>query len=186
MQNDILVVGIPKSGTNALVKACKLVGLRPSEHMHTANFRLAEKHKVAYIYRNPRNVLISALRYRNHQSRYMTSDITEEKLIECFFDFFNAPINCFYMGYARWMTSQAHIVRFEDLIKDENELIRLADYGGVERKHGLHGELFGGTNTWTGELSDWRKFWTDGIDKVWKEEGMEDIEKGLGYGSDNV
>ncbi len=89
---DILVIGIPKSGTNATEKACKMIGLNPARHQHTANYRLALKNKVAYVYRNPRNVLVSAVRYQNHQMRGWDESITEEKLINQFFDFFNASM----------------------------------------------------------------------------------------------
>lgn len=37
LMEKCLVIGIPKSGTNALVKAVRELGGNPSEHMHTAN-----------------------------------------------------------------------------------------------------------------------------------------------------
>lgn len=178
---DCLVVGIPKSGTNALVKAVRELGANPSEHMHTANYHLAETNKVAYIYRNPRNVLISALRYRNHQRRGWEDTITEEKLVDCFFDFFNASMPGVYRSYEKWMTSLAHIVRFEDLVSGA-AMPALAAY--LDRPC-REFKMEGGTYTWTGRLSDWREHWTDGIDKVWHEEGMVETERGLGYENDS-
>lgn len=172
-----LVIGIPKSGTNALVKAVRELGGNPSEHMHTANYRLAEANKVAYIYRNPRNVLLSALRYRNHQRRGWENTITEEKMIDCFFDFFNAALPSVYQGYAKWHTSKAHLVRYEELVSGE-AMPGLAAYLGVPMRQF---ELAGGTYTWTGNPSNWREYWSDGLDRVWHEEGMVEIERGLGY-----
>lgn len=174
---DCLVVGIPKSGTNALVKVVRELGANPSEHMHTANYHLADTNKVAYIYRNPRNVLISALRYRNNQRRGWDDTITEAKLVDCFFDFFNASLPWVYRGYRKWMDSQAHVVRFEDMVSGK-AIPALAEFLGVPYREF---QIEGGTYTWTGRLSDWREHWTDGMDKVWHEEGMGEVERGLWY-----
>ena len=175
-----IIVGIPKSGTHALQKAVRELGCDASEHLHTCNYHLAENNKVAYVLRNPRNVLISAMRYKNHQMRGWKDTITDEKLIELFFEFFNCSMPGVYVSYEKWLTSKAHVVRFEGLV-DRSEIPGLAAFLGVPNKPIA---LEGGTYTWTGELSEWDKFWTPGIDKVWKEEGMVEIERGLGYVND--
>ena len=175
-----IIVGIPKSGTHALQKAVRELGCDASEHLHTANYHLADTQKVAYVLRNPRNVLLSALRYRNHQRRGWEDTITEEKLIDCFFDFFNASLPGVYRSYEKWLTSKAHVVRFEGLM-DRSEIPGLAAFLGVPNKPIA---LEGGTYTWTGKLSDWREYWTEGIDRVWREEGMEVVERELGYAND--
>lgn len=177
---DCTIVGIPKSGTHALQKAVRELGCNASEHLHTANYHLAERQKVAYVFRNPRNVLLSALRYRNHQRRGWEDTITEDKLIDCFFDFFNASLPGVYRSYEKWLTSKAHVVRFESLL-DRTAIPSLAQFLDVPFKQI---ELEGGTYTWTGALSDWRQYWADGIDKVWFEEGMGEIELSLGYVND--
>lgn len=176
----ILIVGIPKSGTHALQKAVRELGCEASEHSHTANYRLAEDNKVGYIIRNPRNVLVSALRYRNHQVRGSEKTITEEKLIGQFFDFFNTSIFGAYVGHARWMDSKAHIVKYEELM-DRSAVPALAKFLGVPDKPI---EIEGGTYTWTGTPSDWTQYWSEGIDRVWREEGMVVIERELGYSND--
>lgn len=175
-----IIVGIPKSGTHALQKAVRELGCEASEHLHTCNYHLAENNKVAYVFRNPRNVLISAMRYKNHQMRGWKDTITDEKLIDLFFEFFNASMPGVYRSYEKWLTSKAHLVRFEGLL-DRSEIPALAAFLGVEDKKI---KLEGGTATWTGELSDWRKFWATGIDRIWREEGMVEIEQGLGYVND--
>lgn len=181
---DVLCIGIPKSGTNMTEKVCKLLGVNPSPHTHTANYHLAETNKVAYVYRNPRNVLISAQRYQNHQVRGMKDDLTEEKLITMAFDFFNAPIWAVYNGYSKWLTSPACCFKYEDMI--EGKADGLADYLGVKRRDDIKERLAeGGTPTWTGKPSKWEDYWTTGLEKVWIEEGMVEIEKGLGYGNNN-
>lgn len=176
----IYIVGIPKSGTHALQKAVRELGCDASDHLHTGNYHLAETNKVAYVLRNPRNVLLSSIRYRNHQMRGWEDTITEEKWIDGFFNFFNTPLPGVYYGYAKWLTSKAHIVRFESLM-DRSAIPALAAFCEVSVKPIA---LEGGTPTWTGELSDWRKYWTEGIDRVWREEGMEVVERGLGYAND--
>ena len=179
---DILVIGIPKSGTNACVKACRLLGLNPSEHMHTSNYHLSEDNRVAYVYRNPRNVLISALRYRNHQRRNWEDTITEEKLIEVFFDFFNAGLPAVYQSYLPWLSTTACSFKFEDMIADKKVMCKIADYMDVPHPScDTFAKLWGDTPTFTGELSDWSQYWTSGLDKIWVEEGMNAIEMEFGY-----
>lgn len=181
MTFDVLCVGIPKSGTNMTEKACRLLGVKPSPHMHTANYHLAEKNKVAYVYRHPRNVLISAVRYQNHQVRGMKDDLTEDKLITMAFDFFNAPIWAVYRGYDKWLTSGAYCFKYEDMVTGE-AACGLADYLGVARRSDIAERLAeGGTPTWTGKPSRWEDFWGESIDRVWRDEGMLVIERELGY-----
>lgn len=179
---DVLCIGIPKSGTNMTEKACKMIGVAPSPHMHTANYLLAGRHKVAYVYRNPRNVLISAQRYQNHQMRGWEKTVTEEKLIAQFFDFFNASMPAVYNAYQKWFDTSAYCFKFEDMISDRKTIDGLADYLGKPHvgNNALE-QLQGGTATWTGRLSDWTEFWTPELDKIWVEEGMLEIEKKLGY-----
>lgn len=181
-QYDILCIGIPKSGTNMTEKACRLIGVSPSPHMHTANYLLAEKHKVAYIYRNPRNVLISAQRYQNHQMREWENTINEEKLIAQFFDFFNASMPAVYNAYQKWFGTKAYCFKFEDMISDRSVIDGLAEYLGKPKPgNEVLKQLEGGTSTWTGRLSNWEDFWTPNLERIWIDEGMLEIEKRLGY-----
>lgn len=180
--SDLLVIGIPKSGNNVTERACKLLGLSPAGHTHTANYHLADTNKVVYVYRNPRNVLISALKYRNHQRRGAEDTITQDKLIDVFYDFFNNSLPSVYTGYMPWMSSKACIVRFEDLLSSKNEMDRIADYMGVQRtSDDAFKRLYGESPTWSGKLSEWKDHWGDSIDNIWNMEGMPEIEKSLGY-----
>jgi len=183
MKSDVMVIGIPKSGNNVLEKACYLLGLKPTHHKHTTDWHLAEKNKVVYIYRNPRNVLLSAVRYQNEQVRDSTKDISPDKLRDMFYDFFNCSLPYVFRAYEGWMTSNALIIRFEDLISDKDCMDKIADYCGVEKPSyetfkGLYGAK---TPTWSGKLSDWQEVWCPEIDKIWKDEGMLEIEQSLGY-----
>jgi len=182
MTNDIRVIGIAKSGTNATEKACRLIGLNPTHHQHTANYHIAETEKVAYVYRHPRNVLISAVRYWNAQVRGSTQDITEEKLIDKVFDMGNASIYAIYYSHLEWLDSKACVFRFEDLIASKDVMDKIADYMNVERPSlGKFLALQGDTPTWTGRLSNWEEHWTDKLNKIWKAEGMLEIERLYGY-----
>lgn len=180
--NSPLVIAIPKAGNNATEKACRLLRLEPAHHKHTANYHLADTNKVVYTYRNPRNVLVSAVRYQNEQIRNYTKDITEDKLIDLFFDFFNCSLPYTYRAYSRWMDTSACIIKFENLVSSIDEMNKIADYMGVEHATPeTYGKLYGSSPTWSGRLSEWETVWTDGFDKIWKEEGMVEIEQGLGY-----
>jgi len=111
--------------------------------------------------------------------------ITPEKLVAQFFDFFNSSMPAVYMAYAKWLDSKAYCFRFEDLFMQGQENQRvfdgLADYLGKPRKIWTKESIIGGTPTWTGKLSNWQDFWFPEIDKVWREEGMVEVEKALGY-----
>lgn len=180
--SDLIVVGIPKSGNNLAEKACKLLNLDPVGYRHTANYHLADSNKIIYVYRNPRNVLISALRYRNHQRRGDEDIITQDKLIDVFYDFFNSSLSSVYRAYAPWMESKACIVKFEDLLKSKDEMNKIATFMNVNLcTDKQFKQLYGESPTWSGKLSKWEPVWGEEIDRIWNEEGMVEIEKGLGY-----
>lgn len=177
-----LVIALPKAGNNVTEKACKLLGLSPAHHKHTANYHLAETNKVIYTYRNPRNVLVSAVKYLNSQVRGMDSNITEDKLIDQFFDFFNCSLPYTYRAFAPWHKTSACIIKFEDLITKKEEMNKIADYMGVKHcSDAIFAQLYGSSPTWSGKLSEWELVWTEKLDHYWKEEGMVEIEQGLGY-----
>ena len=179
--SQVLIAAIPKSGNNMMQKACHLLGVE-AEYAHTTNYHLADTRRCIYIYRNPRNVLVSALRYRNHQRRGYGTEITTEKLIDVFYDFFNNSLPSTYQAYSKWMGTNAHIVRFEDFISNPGEFDKLADYLQVPRRPEAYKELSGGTATWTGSLSDWTQHWSPELDAHWIANGMPEIEHSLGYG----
>lgn len=183
--DSVLVTGIPKSGTNATQRAVTLLGLKSHrEHMADVQGSLASYKKIVYVYRNPRNVLISAVRYHNAQVRGADDSITEEKIRSKFFNFFNSVMPCTYKYYNRWLdVTTVHHVRFEDLIADDNALRDMAAYLGVDYNNSWP-MLPGNTGTWTGQLSDWKEHWTPAIGEMWKSEGMQEIEEGLGYLND--
>ena len=170
-----LVIALPKAGNNVTEKACKLLGLSPAHHKHTANYHLAETNKVIYTYRNPRNALVSAVKYLNSQVRGMDSLITEDKLIDQFFDFFNCSLPYTYRAFAPWHKTSACTLSWGFIIKRRNE-----------QDCWLHGcETLFWCNLrstlwyqvlWGGKLSEWLVR-TDKLDHYWKEEGVVEINK---------
>jgi hypothetical protein len=108
--------------------------------------------------------------------------VTEEKLIDQFFDFFNSSMVGSYTAYQKWFDSSAYCFKYEDIQKDMNVVNGLADYLKKPRPStDFLSKIPGGTYTWTGETSDWRKYWTENLDRIWRDEGMVEIEKKLGY-----
>ena len=181
---EVYVVGIPKSGTNAAEKVCKLLGKRP-KRLHTSNWRLANDNKVLFIYRNPRNVVISAVRYQNQQVRDETPDVTDKKIIDQIYGFFNTSLRSYYEVYYPWLNSKACKVKFADLVSNPSTVKSIIDYMGSNAKpENIVKNLPGGTGTWTGKYSDWTKYWSEEVDKVWKEEGMVEMEKKWGFDND--
>ena len=176
---QLAVTGIPKSGTNALWKACKLLNQK-AMHIHTTDTGLLDKMKVVYVYRNPRNVLVSAVRYQNEQLRGMDQEVTQEKLRDSFFNFFNARLDTMYDGYAPWLDSSAYKVSLEAFLKNDQEMRRLAKYLGVGYNNTWE-QLPGDTYTYMEEKSDWRQHWGPEIDSLWEEFGMKGLEEILGY-----
>jgi hypothetical protein len=178
---DIWIVGIPKSGTHAAEKACKLLGLKTHvDSRHSANYHLAEDRKVLFIYRNPRDLLISTVRYRSEQQRY-PFDISQEKLVEVFFDLANASLPAVLTSFERWFETEALSLKLETLVQSPQGINEICDYMGIPHRLDAFYELPGGTATWNDKQSNWKDHWGCEIEKVWKEEGMYDVETKWGY-----
>lgn len=176
--------GFPKSGNHALARALESLGW-PAGVAHipfSAGWPDGVTHLV-YIKRDPRNVVLSALRaegnapspglflsfVRNFRTRYVGG----ESLI-------NAMAR-----YEGWLTdAKALVVRFEDLIAGDAELRRIADYLGAPYHAGAY-EAFmsppGLTLTWTGALSDYRTLWTADVAREWEREGGNELLERWGY-----
>lgn len=181
---DVAVVGIPKSGTNATEKVVRLLGRTPSHHMHTPpREEIYTKHKVIYIRRNPRNVLISWLRYHERE-------LTEKNMIDTIQDFgypdedrqHGNSMFDMYTAYDEWRSiPSVCVVRYEDLVQDQDTIDRIADYLNVPRSDGILPSLPKGTYTWNDKKSNWKEYWTDRVEGAWLMSGMPVIESTMGY-----
>jgi len=166
--------GFPKSGNHALAKACELLGL-PVEVQHLTYREKVAGGKYILIVRDPRNIVVSMLRFRYKPQ-------TPGMFITTFRKFQDKPLVEELGEYEGWLgDSETLAVKFEDLIVGQNQMEKIAAYAGVPYLDGAFEELPGLTRTWTGEYSDYRKLWTPEVDKVWREEGGQELAARWGY-----
>jgi len=108
--------GFPKSGNHALVKALELLGI-PARVNHLP-FGAAVDEPHVFIKRDPRDVVVSALRFKHRQVtagtyiaqfRRFELDPKERSLVAAMAEF------------EPWLT-RAYVVRYEELIADEAQL----------------------------------------------------------------
>lgn len=161
----IITNGFPKSGNHALVKACQLLGV-PCDVNHLPFGKLPEETtKHILITRDPRNIVVSWLRFQG-------MPVTPGMFITHFRKF-TADSLVNEMGtYDGFLTDpNALVVKFEDLIASDAEMRRIAEYLDVPYIDGAFESLPGMTRTWTGEYSDYKKIWAPQVQEVWDNEG---------------
>ena len=188
----IIVNGIEKHGTHALLKTVELLGMpvrcsvasEGAEHCHLQHTRkLAKKNrhnKHLFIIRNPKNAFISYLRDRNLplQSGMMASRIQVIDEKQTYYQMCKP-----FLG---WLNEQSvHVVRLEDLVSDGGKTIDgIADYLGVPHQPEAFENLPGHTVTWNPIPSDYKKLksWNEFVQAAWEKHGGLELEKALGYG----
>lgn len=172
---DLTINGIPKAGCHALLKACELLGI-PTGNVEHLTYKEKTERKYVFIIRDPRNILISWLRSKS-------KEVTQGNFISAFrrYDERQSFIEHI-KSFLGWLSDpDTLVVRFENLIKDDKEMRRIADYLGVSYLDDAFENLPGLTRTWTGKYSDYQDIWTEELQKVWNEEGGVEIQKLLGY-----
>lgn len=220
--------GMPKNGTNLLLKICGFLGFKDSEififsdnrgktkarkperdsgakerihidaafekdnayfchaHLFPWNFT---NHKVITIFRDPRNAIVSAMRYQKKHG--MTERETIIKFIRYGYRQFPTWVD-YNNKFLPWL----HLglpVRFEK-ISEVDTLEEICNYLGVEADCKLLSEnLLGGGkvingkpmyssfSTWSGKNSDWKEYWDEKIDKLFMETGGGELLEALGY-----
>jgi len=173
----ICVNGSPKSGTHALLKACELLGVNPYmvNHIPFGNTLPEGTDKHIVIFRDPRNVVISWLRFQR-------KDITEGTIIAAATN--TVKLQSQFVG---WMNDPSTLIlKFEDLIKNDAEIRKLANYLGVNYLDSAFPNLCGFTRTWTGSgrtpnYSDYTKYWTPAVEAFWASEEPAALLNTLGY-----
>lgn len=162
--------GSPKTGTHLLVKSVRMFNCVIASHNHNPELS-PTKH--IHIRRNPRNAIISYLRMDK-------TELTSKNII--------SKMKLFIDEYSQYvhLLSDKNIlnVSFEDLLTDENELKRIADFIGFPLVDNHFKMLWGNTATFTGSLSNWRDYWCRDIIKAWSELGGVELENSLGYNPD--
>jgi hypothetical protein len=151
--NAVICNGIPKAGTHALKKGVELLGVQ-AEHQHTPHAD-KEDGKQVVIFRHPKNIIMSWVRFSKRQ-------ISEGLILGAIQSF--EPFAA-YDGYLDDDTVLT--VRFEDLVADQKELVRISEYIGVDYIDGAFEMLPKHTRTWTGDFSNWEDHWTDRIQESW-------------------
>lgn len=159
---NIRAHGHPKHGCHMLTKAVELLGVPCSvEHIKHADKPAGDKS--VFIKRDPRNALVSWLRFRG-------ITVAQGTLITAMQDFDGMPYAQSLSEYAGWLSEPGvHVVEFEALRTNEQTLRDIAAYLGVPYLDDAFQSLPGGTFTWTGSLSDYRPLWTPAVQAAWDE-----------------
>jgi len=162
--------GSPKTGTHLLVKSVRMFNSVLVSHNHNPKLS-SDKH--IHIKRNPRNALISYLRMDK-------VELTPNNIINRMKTFIDE-----YSKYIHLLDDKAILnVSFEDLLTDENELKRIAEYIDLPLVDNHFKLLWGNTMTFTGSLSNWRDYWCNDIVDSWFIFGGVELERALGYNPD--
>ncbi len=166
-----MINGLPKCGNHALQKACSLLGVDlPINHLpYQAGQRCL------FITRHPRNMAISMIQETRR------CPVTPVGLLY--------GLDLCYPGdslqrlsddFAGWMTD-ATIIQYEELTASDAGMRKVAGWLGVPYIEGAFEQLPGGTFTWSGNPSDWRKIWTDRAQTKWEAMGGPEMEVRYGY-----
>jgi hypothetical protein len=173
----ILVNGIPKSGTHALLKAVQLLGI-PDDAVRLEHlpFGLLPDgvNKHIYIIRHPRNVLVSYCRWQNRP-------VAAGMLIGFMRSFEGKSFADYWQTFSGWMTDPAtFVVRYEALLANSAVIAKIAAYLGVPCLVDAFANIPGLTPTWTGAPSDWSTVWNRDIDAEWQKD-CQGIQEAMGY-----
>lgn len=185
---SILINGIPKHGTHALLKAVELLGVpvkygnHPgAELVHMINEGEPVESKHIFIVRHPKNAFISWMR---HYNLPLTSGMLQSRLQNMQEPEGNYLDFC--QKFLDWMVCpDTLVIKFEDLISDQATITKITKYLDVPDQPDVIQNLPGHTLTWTGQLSNHETLdaWDDGVETVWKNIGGEYLMETLGYGS---
>ena len=184
----VIANAVPKSGTHALLKAIELLGVPQAKetfgegvmltHLE-ATETIPDEVKVVTVFRNPRNCLVSMCRFQGRPiAAGFLIGIIRAYMVR------DKSMRAYFEAFLPWM-EQSHCIRYESLCDSDETLRGVAAFLGVPYLDDAFPNLLGGTMSWTGKPSDWRAHWNDSIQRVWEEEGMDEIEKVLGYGTVN-
>ena len=166
--------GAPKSGTNLLLKAINLFdteGVRKHHYGFDKPFPFeGEAHPQVQIIRNPRNTLISWVRFK----KLPRNNDTIIKSMEFCIDYMNGHFDC--IADDRW-----HTVRFEELLSDPSVIEGIGEYLGLPLVENHFEKLWGDTDTFTNDLTDWKDWWTEEVNEAWTAKGGVELEIKMNY-----
>lgn len=166
----ITTSGHPKSGCHLLTKAVQLLGVNCGvEHLEcpvTVLPSMFEDGKHVFIKRDPRNVVISWLRFHGRPA-------TRGMFMTALSDFYQGrTLAESFARYEGWLDDpHTLVIRFEDLSTEKSELVRIAEYLNVPYLDDAWPALPGGTMSWSGKHSDYREIWTPQVERAWDQAG---------------
>lgn len=171
----ITINGSPKTGTHLLQKAVVLFGVDYllTKYTHSLDEKEIEG-KHLHIIRNPRNVLISWMRFNKN-------NFNEKDIINTIPSIIKEM-----KEYTKWLDDKnVFNTKFEILLTDPNELIKIGKFLGEKPIDNHFKLIWGGTKTFTNSLSNWREYWSDSIGIAWEKSGGLELENVLGYNIDD-
>ncbi len=168
--------GIRKGGTHALMKAVELLGVPMADgygSMDRQPYDRADKGPGSvFIYRHPRNVLVSAVRKDKMEV------VTQGFLIAAMHDLYPT-----WMGFLPFLSDPEILaVRLEDLIGDGGETIRrIAKHIGKPYLQDAYDNLPGMTYSYNKVPSRWQDHWMPEVDAAWVKERGPEVQEAFGY-----
>lgn len=170
----VTINGFPKHGNHPLVKGVQLLGV-PCQVNHIP-FGEPVEGKHIFIKRDPRNALVAWLKMNGQPPAAGT-------FLSAFRQFQSASLVEEMAAYEGWLSDpDTLVVRYEDLIANDDELRAIAAFIGTPYIEGAFENLPGLTRTWTGPIhSDYRTIWAAEIQTDWITEGGPGLLARWGY-----
>ena len=177
-------IGAPKSGNHLLVHAVQLLGIADVVMSHDPKDR---GDKTIMIYRNPRNVMVSWVRFTapRYAQGYLMGAIRKT---------YADDLSGYFRSFSLLLNDPGILsVKFEDLINhSQRELEKMANHLGVEVLDDASESLIVQTVTASpglsknnqSVLSDWKQpqwKWSNKIEREWLAAGGAEIERAFGY-----
>jgi hypothetical protein len=171
---NVFANGVPKCGNHALVKGLELLGVNATVNHVPFGEHAAEYDAIVFVKRDPRNALVSWLRFNNQP-------VTQGTFIAGLHNFDGSELVKTFDSYFPWLNCGSHVIAYEDLIRDDFALRELAGYLGVPYLEDAFANLPNHTKTWNAERSDYRTIWTPQVQIAWQDVGGNELLARWGY-----
>lgn len=175
--------GSPKTGTHALLKALWLFGgeYKLAIHSHTSHKDKVTGARYINIFRSPRNVIGSWL-------KFTTQEVTESNMIKVIPDLVREQFD--YAGW--WVDKDPNIlnIKYEELLTLPKVVDDIQSFLNKDKKAGSvlavktethYKDIWGGTPTFTGNPFIWRDNWSNALETTWINAGGLILEDALEY-----
>jgi hypothetical protein len=150
--------------------------------------------KVVVVTRDPRNQIVSALRYKHLIQEHTKSKDIDLRIVDAIMEPKREGLLSHFdqLGWwaDQWLTPGHHVMRFEDVCSEMIALQTMEeafDFWGVtvDRSTALmrYHEIYGQGPTFTGKHSNWRKYFGPNARKAWKERNGNALVERFGYDS---